>query len=133
MKYILFYTESGNTEEVANKLQEQLNDAIVYNILDFDTSILKEEDLLILGSSAYGVEEISEDMDSFIKDLDYKWNGKKVGLFGSYGWGGGIWMDQWVDMMKDLGAIPIADGLRVSADEIDDAPYSEYAIAINNL
>ena len=31
-------------------------------------------------------------------------SGKKIGLFGSYGWGDGQWMRDWEDRMKAAGA-----------------------------
>ena len=30
--------------------------------------------------------------------------GKKIGLFGSYGWGDGEWMRNWTDQMQEAGA-----------------------------
>ncbi|MCI7223362.1 MAG: flavodoxin, partial [Fusobacterium sp.] len=35
--------------------------------------------------------------------------GKRVWLFGSYGWGEGIFMKHWIKQMEDLGAEVIAE------------------------
>jgi flavorubredoxin len=37
--------------------------------------------------------------------------GKPIGLFGSYDWGDGQWMRDWVDRMKGLGAAVDGEGL----------------------
>lgn len=40
-----------------------------------------------------------------------KLNGKNTALFGSYGWGGGEWMNTWEDDCKSLGANLIFDSI----------------------
>lgn len=40
-----------------------------------------------------------------------KLNGKNTALFGSYGWGGGGWMNTWEDDCKSLGANLIFDSI----------------------
>ncbi|MCS5421347.1 MULTISPECIES: flavodoxin domain-containing protein [Psychrilyobacter] len=127
MLYILYYTETGNTERVALKLKERLKTAVVANINDFDSDILKEEDTLILGCAAYGDEELSAEMEIFVDKINYEWNGKTLGLFGSYGSGDGTWMDRWVKKMDDIGAKVVDNGLRIQRDSIEGRSYDEYA------
>ena len=38
-------------------------------------------------------------------------NGKKIVLFGSYGWGDGEWMRNWEDDCKKCGAVPVAESV----------------------
>ena len=38
-----------------------------------------------------------------------KFAGKKIGLFGSYGWGDGEWMRNWEDTCKADGAVMACD------------------------
>lgn len=47
--------------------------------------------------------------------------GKKVGLFGSYGWGDGEWMHNWEDKCKEDGAVLVADGVICQEEPDDDA------------
>jgi flavorubredoxin len=47
--------------------------------------------------------------------------GKKVVLFGSYGWGDGEWMRNWEDDAKNAGADIAADSLTVNEAPDDDA------------
>ena len=131
MIYILYYTEGGNTKRVAKILGEKIEKVTTSHIHSFDVAAIKEEDTLILGCAAYGDEELSRDMLSFIDKLDYKVKGRTLGLFGTYGGGNGLWMDLWVQRMKDLGADLISSGLRVHRDEIEDFSYDEYISLFN--
>ena len=52
-----------------------------------------------------GAEELED--SEFLPMFDgckAKLNGKKIALFGSYGWGDGEWMRNWEDECKSLGA-----------------------------
>ena len=52
-----------------------------------------------------GAEELEEsEMEPFVAELEGKVSGKKILLFGSYGWGDGEWMRSWCDRMKAAGA-----------------------------
>ena len=35
-------------------------------------------------------------------------SGKKIALFGSYGWGSGEWMADWEERSKAAGAVPVS-------------------------
>ena len=48
-----------------------------------------------------------------------KLSGKKIALFGSYGWGSGEWMDIWTDECKELGAILVHDSVIVNYEPSD--------------
>ena len=67
--------------------------------------VLKEE-ILILGCSAMGDEVLEEgEFEPFIEEISSKISGKKVALFGSYGWGDGQWMRDWQERMEGNGCI----------------------------
>ena len=46
--------------------------------------------------------------------------GKKIGLFGSYGWGDGEWMRNWVKQMQDAGAEVLGGEDAICCDAPDD-------------
>ena len=46
-------------------------------------------------------------------------NGKKIALFGSYGWGDGEWMRNWEDSCRDAGAVLACDSV-ICQDAPDD-------------
>ena len=63
------------------------------------------KDVILLGCPAMGGEELEETVvEPFFAELAGKLSGKKVGLFGSYGWGTGDWMETWKQRVIDAGA-----------------------------
>ncbi|MEG0580405.1 MAG: FAD-binding oxidoreductase, partial [Niameybacter sp.] len=66
-------------------------------------------------------------MDPFVDSLDGELEGKKVALFGSYGWGGGEWMRLWEDRIREYGGEIIGEGLTINGvPGDDDASCIEY-------
>jgi flavorubredoxin len=51
-------------------------------------------------------------------------SGKKIGLFGSYGWGGGDWMASWEETCKNDGAELAADSVICNEAPDDEAVAS---------
>ena len=47
-------------------------------------------------------------------EIDGLITGKKVALFGSYGWGDGEWMRNWEERIKSMGAQLVKEGLTVN-------------------
>jgi flavodoxin short chain len=69
-------------------------------------------DVVAFGSPSMGSEMVEEsEMAPFVETALPSLKGKKVGLFGSYGWGDGEWMRNWASEMKNAGAALIDDGL----------------------
>ena len=89
-----------------------------------DDSLL-DVDYLAFGSSATGAEEVGAEMVEFIEDNIEKIKGKKVGLFGSYDWGGGEWMEYWIKDMEDKGVEIVGEGLRIQLAVDDDEKIEE--------
>ena len=53
----------------------------------------------------WGVEQLEEStMEPFVEEVCGFASGKTIGLFGSYGWGDGEWMRNWVEQMEGAGA-----------------------------
>jgi flavodoxin short chain len=74
---------------------------------------VKEAEALAFGCPAMGAEVLEEnEMEPFIGGLSQaELNGKTLGLFGSYDWGDGQWMRDWVERMKGLGAQVDGEGI----------------------
>ena len=60
--------------------------------------------------------------EPFVEEISSKISGKKVALFGSYGWGDGQWMRDWQERMESLGCTLIADGLIIQNESEDNSP-----------
>jgi flavorubredoxin len=53
-----------------------------------------------------GSEVLEEsEMEPFVSQVEGFAKGKKIALFGSFGWGDGQWMRDWVDRMNAAGAM----------------------------
>ena len=62
-------------------------------------------DAIAFGCPAMGGEELEEsEFRPMFDDCKAKLAGKKIALFGSYGWGDGEWMRTWEDDCKSKGA-----------------------------
>ncbi|OOM16098.1 flavodoxin [Clostridium saccharobutylicum] len=115
---IIYFSQTGNTEKMADLILEGIElggkKAELVEVSSVSLDDAKNEEILILGCSAYGSEELDEnEMEPFVKSLEGNIQGKKVALFGSWGWGNGEWMTEWEKRMKLYGAILISEGLTV--------------------
>ncbi len=121
---VAYWSQTGNTEAMANAVAEGIKeagkDAAVLPISAVSMDDLKAADSFALGCPAMGAEVLEEsEMEPFVAEVEGFVSGKKVGLFGSYGWGDGQWMRDWEDRMNAAGAV-IATGEGVIAHETPD-------------
>lgn len=115
---IIYWSGTGNTESMANLIAEGVKErgaeVNVLNVSEASPDDVKSADIVLLGSPAMGVEVIEEEeMDPFVESISSCVSGKKVGLFGSYGWGDGEWMRNWAKRMEDYGANLLNEGFTV--------------------
>ena len=105
---IFYWSGTGNTEAMAELIAKGIEEGgetpELINISSSNGNSIEEEKIIILGCPAMGDEILEEDefkpfMDSIENDL----KGKKVCLFGSYGWGDGQWMRDWEEYMTSIG------------------------------
>ena len=106
---IIYWTGSGNTEEMANLIasgaKEEGAEVNLKHVSEATVDDVENCDIVLLGSPAMGDEVIEEcEMEPFIQSIEGNVSGKKMILFGSYGWGSGQWMTEWEERMLDAGA-----------------------------
>ena len=116
---IIYWTGTGNTESMANLIAEGAKekgaDVNLINVSSAGEADVKDADVVALGSPAMGAEVIEEaEMEPFVESISGAVSGKKIALFGSYGWGDGEWMRSWVERMEGYGANLVNDGLIVN-------------------
>lgn len=97
---VIYWSGTGNTEAMANAVLEGAKDAgadaQLFTCSDFNLATADSFDGFALGCPAMGAEELEDsEFLPFYNDLKSSLAGKKVALFGSYGWGGGEWMKLW--------------------------------------
>ena len=106
---VVFWTQGGNTESMANAIVEGIKEAgkeaeAVF-VSDMNIDELKGEGVFALGCPAMGAEVLEEgEMEPFVCDVEGFAAGKTIALFGSYGWGDGQWMRDWVERAQGDGA-----------------------------
>ena len=72
-----------------------------------------------------GAEVLEEsEMEPIVEEVEGFAAGKKIALFGSYGWGDGQWMRDWEERMNAAGAT-VVNGEGVIAHEAPDAEALE--------
>lgn len=114
---VIYLSLSGNTEEMAKEVLEGIHQAgREADLLEFSAATLddiRNADALALGCPAKGTEELEEDIvEPLVESMSQiDWSGKKLALFGSYGWGDGEWMRNWQERMQGYGATLVADGV----------------------
>ena len=106
---IIYWSQTGNTEAMANAIMEGAKsagaDVSLMTVSEANASSVKDCDLLALGYPAMGAEVLEEDeFEPFFSGIEGSLSGKKVALFGSYGWGDGQWMRDWWDRAERDGA-----------------------------
>ncbi len=129
---VVYWSGTGNTkamaEEVLAGAKEAGADASLFDASSFDTSSVASYDALAFGCPAMGAEELedSEFLPMF-ESCEGALGGKKIALFGSYGWGDGEWMRSWEERCATLGVTFAADSvicMEAPDDEATDACHA---------
>ncbi len=107
---IVFWSGTGNTEAMAGAVAEGVKgasaDASVITAADFTADMVEEYDAIAFGCPAMGAEVLEEDeFEPMFSACLPKLSGKKIALFGSYGWGDGEWMREWEETCRNGGAV----------------------------
>lgn len=120
---IIYYSGTGNTEQIASYIEEGAKDSGVevekIEVSSADESSL-DADFIALGSPATGAEEVAPEMVDYVDSVKNKLEGKTVGLFGSNDWGTGEFLETWKEELEGLGAKVVGDGLFINLAPDDD-------------
>ena len=106
---IIYYSSTGNTEEMANLIAKGAKEeGAEVNLMTFgEASVddVKNCYIVLLGGPAMGAENLEEsEVEPFVESIEGEVSGKKMVLFGSFGWGGGAYMTEWENRMEENGA-----------------------------
>lgn len=100
---VVYWSGTGNTESMADAVAQGAKDkgaeVKLFTPDSFNSSMVDEFDAIAFGCPAMGAEELEEsEFEPMFSDCESKLGGKKIALFGSYGWGDGEWMRTWEDL-----------------------------------
>src|SRR5690554_3416358 len=102
---IVYWSGTGNTKIIAEKIQEGLPGSTLFNVEEISPKEVLKYNKIVLGCSAMGNENLEEEVfEPFFESIENNLENKKVALFGSYGWGDGSWMKNWEGRVKKTAA-----------------------------
>ncbi len=113
---VVFWSGTGNTKAMAEAVEEGARvsgaDVKVFGPSEFSAADVANYDAIAFGCPAMGAEVLEEsEFEPMFTAVEGSLSGKKVGLFGSWGWGGGAWMLDWETRTKAAGANLAGEGV----------------------
>ena len=130
---VVYWSGTGNTETMAGAVADGAKaagaEAVLMTSAEFSADMMDSYDAVAFGCPAMGAEVLEEDeFAPMFETCESKLKGKKIALFGSYGWGDGEWMRSWEETCK-------ADGAVMACDPVicNDAPDDDAVSECNNL
>jgi len=122
---VVYWSGTGNTETMANIVADSAKKAgaevEIIAASDFTPEQIDNFDALAFGCPSMGSEQLEEtEFEPMFQACENELAGKNIGLFGSYGWGSGEWMQNWEDMVASFNAILVTDSVicNLEPDEI---------------
>ena len=111
---VVYWSGTGNTEARANAVLDGAQgagaEAVLLTAAEFDADMMGSFDAIAFGCPSMGSEELEEEEFAPMFDAcEAKLSGKKIALFGSYGWGDGEWMRTWEERCIGAGAVMACD------------------------
>ena len=106
---VVYWSGTGNTEAmaaaVADGAREKGAEADLLTAAQFGADQVADYDAIAFGCPAMGAEELEEtEFQPMFDACLPRLAGRKIALFGSYGWGDGEWMRNWEEVCKQAGA-----------------------------
>lgn len=135
---VVYWSGTGNTQAMAEAVAEGIREggaeAVLLEVGKADAAALAGENAFALGCPSMGAEQLEEsEMEPFVEALEPLVSGKRILLFGSYGWGDGEWMRDWAERMKNAGAVLIREEGLIANEAPDDGALEECRAAGKEL
>ena len=135
---VVYWSGTGNTEIMANKVAEGAKaggaEVEVFEAEGFSADKMDEFDAVAFGCPSMGCEELEDTIfEPMFASCESKLQGKKIALFGSYGWGDGEWMRDWAERMKNAGAVLLREEGIITNDAPEDDMLEELKAAGQEL
>ena len=113
---VVYWSGTGNTALMAQAVAEGAKakgaECDLLTSAEFTADMVDNYDAIAFGCPAMGAEVLEEDeFQPMFDACEGKISGKKIALFGSYGWGDGEWMRTWEENCRDKGANLVCDSV----------------------
>ena len=100
---VVYWSGTGNTQAMAEAISGAIG-ADLFTAADFNGGMVKDYDAIAFGCADMGAEELEDgEVAPMFETCKPALGGKKIALFGSYGWGG-EWLDTWKEDCEAAGA-----------------------------
>ena len=105
---VVYWSGTGNTEMMAAQVKKGAEEAgaevTMFTAAEFGPEKIDDFDAIAFGCPSMGAEVLEEsEVDPMFTACEGKLGGKKIALFGSYGWGDGQWMRDWEERCNGAG------------------------------
>lgn len=123
---VVYWSGTGNTETMASAVVDGVREggaeAELFTASEFDTSMLSSFDAVAFGCPSMGSEQLEDsEFEPMFNSCEGDLGGKKIALFGSYGWGDGEWMRSWEETCTADGAVLVTESVICNDAPSDDA------------
>lgn len=130
---VVYWSGTGNTKQMAKLVEEGAKlagaETSLFSASEFSQDRALSFDAIAFGCPSMGVEELEDsEFEPMFSSCMSSLSGKKIALFGSYGWGDGEWMRTWEDECRSEGLNLISEG--VICNEAPDDEAKEACIAL---
>ena len=130
---VVYWSGTGNTEAMAAFVAEGAKgkgaDVVLLTSSEFDVSMMDNYDAVAFGCPSMGSEQLEEsEFEPVFTSCEAKLGGKKIALFGSYGWGDGKWMRNWKETCQSDGAILVCESVICNNAPDDEAAENSKAL-----
>ena len=101
---VVYWSGTGNTQAMAEAVATAAG-AELFTADAFSSEKMDAYDAVGFGCPSMGSEQLEEgEFEPMFEGCKSHLNGKKIALFGSYGWGDGQWMREWCSRCEAAGA-----------------------------
>lgn len=115
---VVYWSGTGHTQAMAEAVAQGCGGTL-FTAEEFDPKQVGSFDALAFGCPSMGAEQLEEtQFDPMFQSCKPYLSGKKLALFGSYGWGDGEWMRNWEQECREAGAL-LAAGSVICQDDPD--------------
>lgn len=123
---VVYWSGTGNTEAMAGSVAEGAKSAgaevSVFTVADFSADMVDQFDSIAFGCPSMGSEQLEDsEFEPMFNSCEGDLGGKKIALFGSYGWGDGEWMRSWEETCTADGAVLVTESVICNDAPSDDA------------
>lgn len=130
---VVYWSGTGNTAAMADAVVEGVKSAggkpELFTADSFNSDMVDNYDFIAFGCPSMGCEQLEDtEFEPMFDSCKNKLKGKKIALFGSYGWGDGEWMQTWENDCKSFGVDLVCDSVICN-----DAPDDEAVAKCENL